>query len=428
MTETDAGLIDACGEKPVRTSWSRGWIVLFSLVAPINLLMSLDRQAMTLSAPRIQQQFGFSLVQISLIIACVLWTYALLQIPAGALVNRYGPRKCLFVGCLAWSIATILTPICSSFFGFMVVRLAMGVGQAPDWSSSIVAINNWFPAGRRAKANAVLLGFLYMGSVIGGPLLTQITAHWSWKLGFYIFGFGGVIWSCLWAVFMRDRPPEVQVAKGERTLLPGLPMKQLLQSRQFWSIGIHYMCLLTIQSFFLTLMPFYLMDHRHLQFTSMGWLYSMPWSFLYVSVFLSGMIADLVLRRTRSLWKARTPMGMIGTFCCGTLVLIGDHIQNIPVMIVIFSFALGCSGLSQISIWTSVQDLTRGQTGLVAGWTTFWGNAASGIAPIVMVYIVRMTGSWSTALLLPFVAGLIGSVCCSATHPERPIEGPVEGA
>ncbi|GBR16797.1 hypothetical protein AA0228_2868 [Gluconobacter frateurii NRIC 0228] len=119
---------------------------------------------------------------------------------------------------------------------------------------------------------------------------------------------------------------------------------------------------------------------------------------------------------------------MIGTFCCGTLVLIGDHIQNIPVMIVIFSFALGCSGLSQISIWTSVQDLTRGQTGLVAGWTTFWGNAASGIAPIVMVYIVRMTGSWSTALLLPFVAGLIGSVCCSATHPERPIEGPVEGA
>lgn len=424
LSGIDAALVDEFGMRPVRTSWGAGWVILFALVAPINLLMSLDRQAMTLSAPRIQAEFGFSLVQISIIIASVLWTYALLQIPAGALVNRYGPRKCLFVGCLAWSVATILTPMGSSFASFLLIRLAMGVGQSPDWSSSIVTINNWFQPRRRARANAVLLGFLYLGSVIGGPMLTQMTAHYSWKLGFYVFGVGGVIWSCLWSIFMRDRPAtEESTVEDMKPVADRVPMKRFLRSRQFWFIGVHYMCLLTIQSFFLTLMPFYLMDHRHLQFTSMGWLYSLPWAFLYVSVFLSGMIADAVLRRTGSVWKARTPMGMIGTFCCGTLVLVGDHVQNVTGMIVIFGLALGCSGLSQISIWTSVQDLTSGQAGIVAGWTTFWGNAASGVAPIVMVYIVRMTGSWSMALLLPFIAGMIGAVCCSGTHPERPIEG-----
>ncbi len=400
-------------KEPLQASEHRkrkSWLILFGLIAPINFLMSLDRQAMTLSAPRIQEQFGFSLVEISMIISCVLWTYAAFQVPTGILVNRFGPRICLFVGCLAWSLATILTPFAGSFFSFMLVRLFMGAGQSPDWSSSIVTINNWFAAGRRARANSVLLAFLYLGSVVGGPLTTQITERYSWKISFFIYGIAGVFWSILWLVLVRDHPisppspfPDLKdkQSNGWRQFI------RLLRSIQFWAIGLHYMCLLTIQSFFLVLMP--------------GWLYSMPWFFLYISVFVSGMIADHIFKRTGSLWWARTPMGIIGTLSCGGLVAVGNLIDSTTVMILVFSLALAFSGLSQISIWTSVQDLTRAQTGLLAGWTTCWGNAASGIAPIAMVYLVKQTGNWNAALSLPLVAGIIGALCCAWTHPERTI-------
>jgi MFS family permease len=414
-------------EELPRTSKDRkgkSWLILFGLIAPINFLMSLDRQAMTLSAPRIQEQFGFSLVEISMIISCVLWTYAALQVPTGILVNRFGPRICLFVGCLAWSLATILTPFAGSFLGFMVVRLFMGAGQSPDWSSSIVTINNWFAPGRRARANSVLLAFLYLGSVLGGPLTTQITERYSWKLSFFVYGVAGVLWSILWFVLVRDRPASAPLPAPDITGKQDkgwLQFTHLLGSTQFWAIGLHYMCLLTIQSFFLVLMPFYLMQHRHMSYTSMGWLYSMPWLFLYVSVFVSGMIADHILKRTGSIWWARTPMGIVGTLCCGGLAVVGNLIDSTTLMILVFSVALAFSGLSQISIWTSVQDLTRTQTGMLAGWTTCWGNAASGIAPIAMVYIVKQTGSWSAALSLPLVAGIIGALCCAWTHPERTI-------
>ena len=282
----------------------KSWLILFGLIAPINFLMSLDRQAMTLSAPRIQGQFGFSLVEISMIISCVLWTYAALQVPTGILVNRFGPRICLFAGCLAWSLATILTPFAGSFLGFMLVRLFMGAGQSPDWSSSIVTINNWFAPGRRARANSVLLAFLYLGSVVGGPLTTQITERYSWKLSFFVYGVAGVLWSILWFIFVRDRPASAPLPAPDLTGRQDkgwFQFTRLLGSTQFWAIGLHYMCLLTIQSFFLVLMPFYLMQHRHMSYTSMGWLYSMPWLFLYVSVFVSGMIADHILKRTGSI-------------------------------------------------------------------------------------------------------------------------------
>jgi len=422
------GFCDTAPAATVRPSGQglqRPWLVLLGLVGPINLLMTLDRAAMTLSGPRIQQQFGFSLTEISAIIACVLWTYALLQVPAGALVSRFGARRMLFFGCLAWSMATIATPFAWSFGTFLIIRLAMGAGQSPDWSSSIVTIDNWFAPGRRARANSVLLGCLYLGSVVGGPLTTQITAHWSWKVSFFLYGTLGVVWSGLWYLLARDRP-----AQGLDAVRPPAPpagrMRDgagiMLRSVQFWAVGLHYMCLLTAQSFFQVLLPFYLMNARHLSYTSMGWLSALPWLVLYVAVFLSGGIADFILRRSRSVWLARTPMGIVGTLLCGGLIYVGSQLQGTMAMILVFSLALGFSSLSQISIWTSVQDLTRGRTGLVAGWTTFWGNAASGIAPIVMVGIQHITGSWTTALCLPLIAGILGAVCCALTHPERPIE------
>ncbi|MBM9400765.1 MFS transporter [Gluconacetobacter azotocaptans] len=403
------------------------WIVLFALIAPINLLMSLDRQAMTLSAPVIQHEFGFSTIQMSAIIACVLWTYAFFQIPSGTIVNTLGPRRTLFGACFFWSFMTIITPGAGGFLSFLALRMAMGVGQAPDWSSSIVSIRNWFSPEKRGRANSVLLGFLYMGSVIGGPLTTHITKQWNWRSNFYIYGVIGLVLSILWLVFFRDTPPRgdgggIDTAREDATAkVETAHLRRALRSWQFWSLGLHYMCLLTVQSFFLVNMPFYLMGARHVSYLSMGWLYGMPWLVLYLAVVAGGMISDTIQRKTRSVWLARTPMGVFGTGLCGLLVEIGCLAPSTNISIFLFCLALGLTGLSQISIWSSVQELTRRHTGLVAGWTTFLGNTASGLAPIAMTYIQGRTGSWPLAALVLTFAGIVGALCCLGTHSERPL-------
>jgi len=410
--------IDKAGFSGVR------WFYLLGLIGPINLLMSLDRQAMTLAAPKLQHLFDLSFVQMSIVVTCAVWAYALLQIPAGALVNHFGPRRVLFFGCFLWSVATLLTPWGIGLYSFIAIRMLMGSAQAPDWSASIVSIDNWFHDRERSKANSTLLGFLYLGTVIGGPLTTTLATYFSWKFSFYMYGTAGLVVSVLWLRLFRDRPHTVVTSTASAVPLPRQPavFRKLLSSSQFWAVGLHYLCVLTMQSFFLVVMPFYLMNGRHIGYLSMGWLYGLPWFAMYISVFVSGYVADTIRRRTRSVWMACTPMGVIGTLMTAVLLGVGSHIENITVMIAFFCASLGFMGLSQVSIWTSVQDLTKHHTGIVAGWTTCLGNAASGLAPIAMAFIEHKTGSWSLALSLPMMAGVVGAFCCTLTHPERTIE------
>ena len=80
------------------------WWMVWLLIGPITFVMSLDRTAIVVAAPVIQKEYGFSLVEMSLILTSFSWTYAFLQVPAGWLAERIGPRRALYWANLLWSI------------------------------------------------------------------------------------------------------------------------------------------------------------------------------------------------------------------------------------------------------------------------------------------------------------------------------------
>ncbi len=86
---------------------------------------------------------------------------------------------------------------------------------------------------------------------------------------------------------------------------------------------------------------------------------------------------------------------------------------------VLLCISLGAIGLAQVSIWSSTQDLRRAATGIVSGWTNFWGNAAGIAGPVLTAYLVRWTGGWSGALLGIALAGTVGAVLWLFVYPER---------
>ncbi|MFT9222804.1 MFS transporter, partial [Gluconobacter oxydans] len=73
----------------------RPWFALVGLVVPVNLMMALDKNSFALAAPRIGQSLGLDYVHVSLVIAALSWSYAIMQLPSGWLVHRLGPRRSL---------------------------------------------------------------------------------------------------------------------------------------------------------------------------------------------------------------------------------------------------------------------------------------------------------------------------------------------
>ena len=419
-------------EKDAAPGATRWWMAGL-LLGPITFVMSLDRTAIVIAAPTIQTEYHFSLVQMSFLLTAFSWTYALLQVPSGWLAERFGPRKMLYWANLLWSLLTALTPAAWGFASFVVIRGLLGAGQSADWPSSVLALKRWFPHAERAKANSILLGGLYLGPIAAGPITAMVILHFGWRWAFYGFGLLGLLIGFAWWFWFRDDPaahPMMGVAEARliaagQAQEPSRPTRGAflrgLESVQFWALGLQYFFLVMIQSFYTTWLPTYLVRDRHFSLASMGVFSSLPWVALFVMVFVTGALSDRILRRTGSVWAARVPIAIVGFAVSALALIAASRTPQIWLMMTLLCISLGAVGLTQVSIWSATQDIGRASTGVVSGWTNFWGNAAGVVGPVLTAYLVHWTGSWAGALLGIALSGVAGAVLWLFVHPERPV-------
>jgi ACS family glucarate transporter-like MFS transporter len=405
--------------------------MVFGLIGPITFVMSLDRTALVVAAPTIQHEYGFSLVQMSLILTSFSWTYAALQVPAGWLAQKYGPRRALAWANLLWSLLTIATPLGFSVASFIGIRALLGAGQSADWPASVIALRNWFPRQERSMGNSVLLGGLYLGPIAAAPITTAVILAAGWRMAFYGFGALGLVLGVAWWVWFRDDPrshPRIGAAEAatiaagqdaSATVVPEGAFLRCLGSLQFWAVGVQYFCLVLIQSFYTTWLPTYLINERHMSLKEMGVYASLPWVALFVMVFVAGWVADGILRVTGSVWQARVPAAMLGFVVSAGALIAASRAPDIVVMMVLLCVSLGAIGLTQVSIWSATQDLGGSVTGVVSGWANCWGNSAGFVGPVLTAALVQWTGSWSGALLGIALAGGAGAVLWLLVHPQR---------
>jgi ACS family glucarate transporter-like MFS transporter len=409
------------------------WWMVFGLIGPITFVMSLDRTAIVVAAPTIRHEYGFSLVEMSLILTSFSWTYAALQVPAGWLAEKFGARKALAWANLLWSILTIATPLGFSLSSFIGIRALLGAGQSADWPASVMALKQWFPRQERGTGNSVLLGALYLGPIAAAPVTTMVIAGFGWRVAFYGFGALGVVLGAAWWFWFRDDPkthPQIKPAEaayiaagqdaGVATGQDGA-FWRCLGSVQFWAIGVQYFFLVLVQSFYTTWLPTYLMDVRHMSLGQMGIYASLPWVALFVMVFVAGALADAIERATGSVWMARVPAAMAGFVISAAALILASRTPNVALMMTLLCVSLGAIGLTQVSIWSATQDLGRGSTGVVSGWANCWGNSAGFVGPVLTAYLVGLTGGWSGALLGIALAGGAGAVLWLFVHPQRPL-------
>lgn len=387
------------------------WTTLIFLLVPINLMMALDRSSFALAAPQIGHSLNLNYVQISIVISGISWSYAIMQLPGGWFVQIVGARRALGLACLLWSITTMLMPISAGFMSFLVLRIAMGVFQAPDWSASIVAIHDWFPQGKRPRANAMLLGFLYLGSTLAGPLTTEFTLIFGWEKCLFVFGVVGTILSVLWLIIFRNGPFHTP-AKSIKITIDKKTFHNLVSSGKLWAIGGFYFCVVAIQSFYHATLPQYLISARHLSYLEMGWVFSLPWFCLYGSVVVSGFLSDFIYARSGSHFWARTVFGSIGAIISAVFLYSMALCHNNIIATMLLCMALAALGPCQVTVWSIAQRLTNNHTAIVVGWTGFCGNVSGGIVPIITALLLKSGMSWSLALSFPCLLGVCGAFFC----------------
>ncbi|MFC9895593.1 MFS transporter [Nocardia sp. NPDC127579] len=159
-------------------SAAQRWLLALSCLAVTLVIASMA--ALYTALPEIAAATGASQRQLTWIVDGYTLTLACLVLPAGALGDRFGRRKMLIGGLIAFSAASALPLVLDDPVWLIAARAAAGVGAALVMPSTLSLLTASFPEERRGAAIGLWAGIAGAGAVLGivgsGLLLSQ----WSW--------------------------------------------------------------------------------------------------------------------------------------------------------------------------------------------------------------------------------------------------------
>jgi ACS family glucarate transporter-like MFS transporter len=138
----------------------------------MSVLLYLDRYAVGIASEYIREDLRMTQTQMAWFISAFFWSYALCQVPAGWLSDRFGGRVMLTVYIIAWSAFTGLLGFADAVWVVLWLRLVCGAAQAGAYPTAASMVRHWFPISRRGSASSIV----GLGGRFGGVLAPILTA------------------------------------------------------------------------------------------------------------------------------------------------------------------------------------------------------------------------------------------------------------
>jgi len=174
----------------------RRWFPVLALVALATMVNYLDRTILGIAAPYLTKELGLTAAAMGLIFSAFSWSYALLQIPGGIFLDRFGTRITYGLALTLWSGATALMGAVSSLAVLVLARIGVGTFEAPCFPANSRILATWFPQHERARANSIYAVGQYAGIAFLSVPLFWITQQFGWRGLFFIVGALGIAFSC----------------------------------------------------------------------------------------------------------------------------------------------------------------------------------------------------------------------------------------
>lgn len=382
-----------------------------------------DRISLSVAAPQLQQEFHLSNSDLGLLFSAFFWTYALLQIPTGMILDRFGVTRVGRWGALLWGVASTLTACAGGFGGIFVARALLGVAEAPGFPVSAKATGYWFPRRERAMATAIFDAAAKFSNVIGVPLVALTVVHLGWRWGFGLTALLSVAYFIAFTLIYRDPSQDSKLSAAEyRHIVEGgatpegvgqsgslAMLAYLLRQRKVWGLSIGFAAYGYVFYLFLTWLPGYLVQTMHMSILKSASYAAIPWIFATLSdLLVGGWLIDHLIARGHDETRVRKGV-LLGGMLLG-LAVFGATTTNDPVIAIIW-ITIALSGLAAAApVGWSLPSLIapHGGTGTVGGIMNFANNMMGAVAPIVTGYIVGSTHSFTNAFLVAGVMLIIG--------------------
>lgn len=196
----------------------RWWIG--GLLFASTVINYLDRQTLSVLAPYLKSDYGWSNQDYALIVIAFRVAYSVGQTVAGRWLDRVGTRRGLTVAVVCYSLVAMATVFANGLRSFMAFRFLLGAGESANWPAATKAVAEWFPKRERGWAVALFDS----GSSIGGalaPWLVLFLYHQfgGWRPAFVIIGTLGFLWLLAWRWLYHPPESHPRLSEAEREMI-----------------------------------------------------------------------------------------------------------------------------------------------------------------------------------------------------------------
>jgi MFS family permease len=374
-------------ERPTRVRHS----VLFATTLTA-FLMYLDRACLAwmLDSDSFKQELHLTKGQNDLIKSAFFWAYALAQVPAGWLAERFGKRMLMTILIITWSAFTALTGFANGIWMLLLARIGCGLAEAGAYPISGSLLSRWAHLNRRGFASGVVSLGGRLGFVLA-PLITVsiIVGTGNWRWAGWIYGLVGlaVAWTFWWA--FRETPQEhPQCNDAERALLnegrnappevPGAPRRSfpwaaVLTDRSLWLMCAYQMLTNFGWAFVINSMSTYLREVRKLSDEMNGYISTLT---LFIGLFgllLGGLLTDWLTRRFGLRLGRLIPLS-VTRFVSAAMCIACIWVQNPWLLAVCLGLMVFSTDSGLPAVWAWAQDVGGRNVAPIFGWANMWGN------------------------------------------------------
>ena len=394
----------------------RAQIVALTLLMVSGIVNYLDRGTLAVANPLIRHDLGLSLGQMGLLLSAFSWSYALFQLPVGGLVDRVGPRKLLGIGLIVWSLAQAAGGFVSTFGWFIIARIVLGIGEAPQFPSAARVVSNWFPLRARGKPTGIFNSASPLGTALAPLCLSILVVNFHWRWAFIVTGIVGLFVAVVWLAVYRD-PVKATMTEEERRYLEGdeadrkpapsltfAEWRSLFSHGTTWGMLIGFFGSVYLNWVYLTWLPGYLTMERHMSLMHTGVAASIPFFCGFLGSLTAGWFSDLMTSRSTNPVGSRRNAVVIAMLGMVAFTIPAALVESNTIAIACISVVIFLANAASASSWalaTAAAPPNRvGSLGAIQNFGGFLGGA---LAPILTGYIAQ---NWSFVPALLTAAGI----------------------
>lgn len=383
------------------------------------LINYLDRTNVGYAQLQMREVLAFSDAVFGLGAAAFFVGYMLFEIPSNLLLVRIGIKKTMLRIMLLWGLASMATMLVTTPTHFYAVRFLVGVFEAGFAPGVLYYLTLWFPANRRARANALFLMGFAVAPIVAGPIAGVVLTYmdglgglqgWQWL--FVVEGIPALVLAFVCWRWLDNTPADAAwLSATERTHVAtvlhedahhaGKPTRWYdgLDQPRAWGLG-SVAFLLVCSIYAMTFWQPTLLKGMGLSLMQVGLAAVIPATASVIAALWLGGRSDR-LRERRWHFSACALAGAAGL----ALTAFSTH----DVVAAVLSLTLATAGLSAAMtiLWaTPGEILPRSSLAAAIALITTMNSFSGVVAPLLVAKVREASGGFTVSLLI-LASGLV---------------------